>query len=466
MTALATPHILVVEDDREISALVARYLRGNDCRVTLAGDGREMDRALAEARIDLIVLDLMLPGEDGFSLCRRLRETSQIPILMLTAKSEEVDRILGLELGADDYLAKPFNPRELLARIRAILRRVSAEAPEPDERKRLHFAGWTLDVSLRQLLSPEGARVAITGAEFDLLHALCLRPGRVLSRDQLLDLTQGRAAGPFERSIDVLVSRIRQKIEVDTRNPEYIRTIRSGGYLFTPEGIARPPAPAQHRGADRPPRGGGHRRGACGGHGLVLPAARAAEPGRPARRRGGAGRRAGPSPRRGRALGPARPHRGGGALPAASRCGTLGRGGTAGSRARPRPGGDPPPARGGRSPGDDHQPQALQRQRLPAYRHRHRQRRALPCDPGRRSPAPAAPGRPDLHHRVPGPDAGAPLRVGDAGAHRAARPPRQRGGGVRRPRRSRRPAPGRAGGGAGGVERPGQDALPRAPPHR
>ena len=235
MTAPATPHILVVEDDREISALVARYLRGNDCRVTLAGDGREMERALAEARIDLIVLDLMLTGEDGFSLCRRLRETSQIPILMLTAKSEEVDRILGLELGADDYLAKPFNPRELLARIRAILRRVSAEAPEQDERKRLHFAGWTLDVSLRQLLSPEGARVSITGAEFDLLHALCLRPGRVLSRDQLLDLTQGRAAGPFERSIDVLISRIRQKIERDPRNPEIIRTIRSGGYLFTPE---------------------------------------------------------------------------------------------------------------------------------------------------------------------------------------------------------------------------------------
>ncbi len=235
MTAPATPHILVVEDDREISALVARYLRGNDCRVTLAGDGREMDRALSEARIDLIVLDLMLPGDDGLTLCRRLRETSQIPILILTAKSEEVDRILGLELGADDYLAKPFNPRELLARIRAILRRVGAEAPDTDDRKRLHFAGWTLDVALRQLLSPEGARVAITGAEFDLLQALCLRPGRVLSRDQLLDLTQGRAAGPFERSIDVLVSRIRQKIERDTRNPEYIRTIRSGGYLFTPE---------------------------------------------------------------------------------------------------------------------------------------------------------------------------------------------------------------------------------------
>ncbi|MBN4096146.1 MULTISPECIES: response regulator [Methylobacterium] len=235
MSAPATPHILVVEDDREISALIARYLRGNDCRVTLAGDGADMDRVLAEARIDLIVLDLMLPGEDGLSLCRRLRGTSQIPILILTAKSEDVDRILGLELGADDYLAKPFNPRELLARIRAILRRVAAEAPDADERRRLHFSGWTLDVSLRQVLSPEGARISITGAEFDLLHALCLRPGRVLSRDQLLDLTQGRAAGPFERSIDVLISRIRQKIERDTRNPEFIRTIRSGGYLFTPE---------------------------------------------------------------------------------------------------------------------------------------------------------------------------------------------------------------------------------------
>ncbi|WP_336486463.1 response regulator [Methylobacterium nigriterrae] len=236
MTTNPTPHILLVEDDREISALVARYLRANECRVSLAGDGREMDRMLSDARVDLIVLDLMLPGEDGLSLCRRLRRSSTIPILMLTAKAEEIDRIVGLELGADDYLAKPFNPRELLARIRAILRRgAAAEAPSEDGTRRLHFGGWTLDVSLRQVLSPEGARIAITGAEFDLLHALCLRPGRVLSRDQLLDLTQGRAAGPFERSIDVLVSRIRQKIEQDSRNPEIIRTIRSGGYLFTPE---------------------------------------------------------------------------------------------------------------------------------------------------------------------------------------------------------------------------------------
>jgi len=176
----------------------------------------------------------MLPGEDGLSLCRRLRTTSTVPVLMLTAKAEEIDRIVGLEIGADDYLGKPFNPRELLARIRAILRRGSGAEDETGVR-RLHFLDWTLDVSLRQLVSPEGARIAVTGAEFDLLHALCLRPGRVLSRDQLLDLTQGRAAGPFERSIDVLISRIRQKIERDPRSPEIIRTIRSGGYLFTPE---------------------------------------------------------------------------------------------------------------------------------------------------------------------------------------------------------------------------------------
>ena len=235
-SAAAPPHILVVEDDREISALVARYLRGNDCRVSLAADGREMDRVLGEARIDLVVLDLMLPGEDGLSLCRRLRGGSSIPILMLTAKSEEIDRIVGLETGADDYLAKPFNPRELLARIRAILRRGNGhEQPSGKEARRLHFHGWTLDTGLRQVLSPEGARVALTGAEFDLLHALCLRSGRVLSRDQLLDLTQGRAAGPFERSIDVLVSRIRQKLESDPRHPEIIRTIRASGYLFAPE---------------------------------------------------------------------------------------------------------------------------------------------------------------------------------------------------------------------------------------
>src|SRR4051794_30284529 len=201
----STPHILVVEDDREISALVARYLRANECRVSVAGDGREMDRALDESRIDLIVLDLMLPGEDGLSLCRRLRAASPIPIVMLTAKSEEIDRIIGLEMGADDYLPKPFNPRELLARIRAVLRRRTSEpvSSSGPAGQTASFAGWQLNLAPRELFSPEGAKVAITGAEFDLLHAF--------SRDQLLDLTQGRVAGPYERSIDVLVSRLRQK---------------------------------------------------------------------------------------------------------------------------------------------------------------------------------------------------------------------------------------------------------------
>src|SRR4051794_19632806 len=235
-TLAATPHIPVVEDDREISALVARYLRANECRVSVAGDGREMDRVLAEGRIDLVILDLMLPGEDGLSLCRRLRAGSSMPIIMLTAKGEEIDRVIGLEMGGDDYLPKPFNPRELLARIRAVLRPRAAEpvvAPA-DAGRMVSFAGWQLNLALRELSDPTGAKVTLTGAEFTLLGTFCERPGRVLSRDQLLDLTQGRGAGPFERSIDVLVSRLRQKIERDPRQPEFIKTIRSGGYLFTP----------------------------------------------------------------------------------------------------------------------------------------------------------------------------------------------------------------------------------------
>jgi len=232
-----TPHILVVEDDREISALVARYLRANDCRVAVAADGREMDRQLADGHFDLIVLDLMLPGEDGLSICRRIRKSSRMPIVMLTAKSDELDRIVGLELGADDYLAKPFNPRELLARIRAVLRRCeSGDEPDDAEAAKVHrFAGHRLDVLARRLENSEGAEVALTGAEFDLLLVLVERPGRVLSRDRLLDLTQGRAAGPFERSIDILVSRIRRKIEADPHHPEVIKTVRSGGYMFVAE---------------------------------------------------------------------------------------------------------------------------------------------------------------------------------------------------------------------------------------
>jgi two-component system, OmpR family, response regulator len=233
----ASANILVVEDDRETRALIARYLRTNAFQVATAADGREMDRALAASRVDLIILDVMLPGEDGLSLCRRLRQASSLPIIMLTARGEDVDRILGLEMGADDYLPKPFNPRELLARIKAVLRRqaVALTASAFAGAKALLFSGWRLDPGLRELRNPHDARVALTSAEFDLLQVLCQRPGRVLSRDSLLDLTQGRTAGSFERSIDVLISRVRRKIEADLQNPEIIKTVRSGGYLFTPE---------------------------------------------------------------------------------------------------------------------------------------------------------------------------------------------------------------------------------------
>jgi two-component system OmpR family response regulator len=230
------PNILVVEDDRETRALIAKYLRTNACNVTTANDGREMARALTDQRVDLVILDVMLPGEDGLSLCRKIRGESQVPIIMLTARGEDVDRILGLEMGADDYLAKPFNPRELLARINAVLRRQAAAqtASAVMGATTLTFQGWRIDFRLRELRNPAGARVAMTSAEFDLLRAFCERPGRVLSRDSLLDLTQGRSAGSFERSIDVLVSRIRRKIETDPQDSSMIKTVRSGGYLFTP----------------------------------------------------------------------------------------------------------------------------------------------------------------------------------------------------------------------------------------
>jgi two-component system OmpR family response regulator len=233
----SSPNILVVEDDRETRTLIAKYLRTNSCNVTTAADGREMDKAMADHRVDLLILDVMLPGEDGLTLCRRVRAQSQVPIIMLTARGEDVDRILGLEMGADDYLPKPFNPRELLARINAVLRRQASalNASTVPHATALAFAGWQIDFRLRELRNPGGARVAMTSAEFDLLRTFCERPGRVLSRDSLLDLTQGRNAGSFERSIDVLVSRIRRKIEVDPQEATLIKTVRSGGYMFTPE---------------------------------------------------------------------------------------------------------------------------------------------------------------------------------------------------------------------------------------
>jgi two-component system OmpR family response regulator len=234
MTA-ALPNILVVDDDRETRTLIAKYLRGNACNVATAADGREMDRRIADHRVDLLVLDVMLPGEDGLSLCRRIRATSHLPIIMLTARGEDVDRIVGLEMGADDYLAKPFNPRELLARIKSVLRRQAiALTTSTISATTLGFLGWRMDPRLRELRNPQGALVAMTSAEFDLLQAFCERAGRVLSRESLLDLTHGRNAGAFERSIDVLVSRIRRKIEADPQDAAIIKTVRSGGYIFTP----------------------------------------------------------------------------------------------------------------------------------------------------------------------------------------------------------------------------------------
>jgi two-component system, OmpR family, response regulator len=230
------PHVLLVEDDREIRSLVSRFLQRNEVRVSSVGDGRAMDRLLKDNRIDLIVLDIMLPGEDGLEICRRLRSSSNLPVIMLTAKGEDVDRIIGLEIGADDYMTKPFNPRELLARIRAVLRRGTANAGAANGSGAvLAFGGWRLDPNVRQLHNSDGVRVALTGAEFDLLVVFCERPRRVLSRDQLIDLTQGRGAAPFERSIDVPVSRLRQKMEHDPRDPTLIQTIRGGGYMFSPE---------------------------------------------------------------------------------------------------------------------------------------------------------------------------------------------------------------------------------------
>ncbi|CCG40500.1 response regulator [Magnetospirillum molischianum] len=231
------PHILVVDDDREIRDLLARFLARHGLRVTTARDGTEMMRLLDERRIDLVVLDLMLPGEDGLVLTRRLREArSAIPIVMLTAMGEETDRIVGLEMGADDYVAKPFNPRELLARIKAVLRRVQGGGDEGDvapQGVRLRFDGWVLDLATRDLLSPDGVMIGLSAGEFGLLQVFVEHPRRVLSRDQLLDFARGRAAAPFDRSIDIQVSRLRRRLGDDAKDPQLIKTVRGGGYLFT-----------------------------------------------------------------------------------------------------------------------------------------------------------------------------------------------------------------------------------------
>jgi two-component system OmpR family response regulator len=230
----AAPHILVVDDDREIRTLVGRMLTQSGFRVSSAADGRQMLQLLAVSRVDLVVLDLMLPGEDGLSLCRKLRAKGNLPILMLTAMGEETDRIVGLEMGADDYLTKPFSARELLARIRAVLRRASALPVASGERAAgFAFAGWTLDVRRRELTTQEGTLLPLSNGEFDLLLAFVEHPDRVLTREQLLDLARGRNATVFDRAIDVQVGRLRRKIEADPAQPVLIRTVRNGGYLFT-----------------------------------------------------------------------------------------------------------------------------------------------------------------------------------------------------------------------------------------
>jgi two-component system OmpR family response regulator len=226
---------LLVEDDAEIGDLISRYLKANQFDVVVVRDGAAMDAALAERAFDLLILDLNLPGEDGLSICRRLRAERDLPIIIVTAQGEDVDKIVGLEMGADDYVAKPFNPRELLARIRSVLRRASAADPiEAGLARQVYkFSGWSVDLAAREVVAPVGMKVAMTGAEFDLLHALCEHPNRVLTRDQLISLTHGPTAGPFERSIDTLISRLRQKIETDVKNPKLIQTVRSEGYMFT-----------------------------------------------------------------------------------------------------------------------------------------------------------------------------------------------------------------------------------------
>jgi len=228
-----SPHILVVDDSADIREPLARYLARNSLRVSKASGGAEMRRMLKTNAIDLIVLDIMMPGEDGLALCRMVRETTNIPVILLTALSEETDRVVGLEIGADDYVVKPFNPRELLARIRAVLRRAQAlPKGATSEAKRIRFGGWTLDVPRRELTGPDGVAVALSTAEFRLLTVFLERKGMVLSREQLLDLTAGRSLEPFERSIDNQVSRLRKKIEADPKNPAIIKTVWGGGYVL------------------------------------------------------------------------------------------------------------------------------------------------------------------------------------------------------------------------------------------
>lgn len=227
----------MVDDHPEIRQSLSRYLRQQGFRVSAADGGSQMRQVMRDATVDLVILDVMMPGEDGLTLCRELVAKGAVPVILLTALSDQTDQIVGLELGADDYITKPFNPRELLARVRAVLRRFHSLPPQrqmPGE-ARLHFAGWRLDLSLRQLFDPEGTEIPLSNTEFLLLGAMASRAGRVLSRDQLLDLTRGREAGVYDRAIDNQIMRLRRKIEVDPAKPEILKTVWGGGYMFAVE---------------------------------------------------------------------------------------------------------------------------------------------------------------------------------------------------------------------------------------
>ena len=231
-------HILVVDDDREIRQMVADYLQKNGLRTSMAANGREMWPVLETSAVDMIVLDVMMPGDDGLVLCRNLRASKHraIPVLLLTARDDETDRIIGLEMGADDYVVKPFSSRELLARIKAVIRRTRMLPPNlqvTEASRLLAFGQWRLDTTARHLLDEQDTVVALSGAEFRLLRVFLDHPQRVLSRDQLLNLTQQRDAEHFDRSIDLLVSRLRQRLQDDAREPAYIKTVRSEGYVFS-----------------------------------------------------------------------------------------------------------------------------------------------------------------------------------------------------------------------------------------
>ena len=230
------PHLLVIDDDHEIRDLLTRFMEKNGFRITAVRDAREARRAWTRGAFQLVVLDLMLPGESGLDLARWLRDQEDVPIVMLSAMGDDTDRIIGLELGADDYIAKPFNPRELMARIRAVMRRATDTQDNPRSGERiarpLRFAGWTLEPARRRLLNPEGVEVPLTGGEYDLLVALLERANRVLTRDMLLDLLRGRQAGPFDRAIDVAVSRLRRKLDDQGGGAQLIKTVRGGGYVL------------------------------------------------------------------------------------------------------------------------------------------------------------------------------------------------------------------------------------------